>query len=87
MSDSAESKKLLKKYATARIPFIAINTIEHGRTLDILKETAEELQLSFYVHTSSKGIYDIVTEKITEFYNEYPEFNGVSKTKIIIRGE
>ena len=64
MSDSAEAKKLLKKYATARIPFIAINTIEHGRTLEILKETAEDLQLSFYVHTSSKGIYDIVSEKI-----------------------
>ena len=64
MSDTIESKELLKRYSIARIPFIAINTIEHGRTLDILKITAEDLQLSFYVHTSSKGVYDIVTEKV-----------------------
>lgn len=64
MSDTIESKELLKRYSIARIPFIAINTIEHGRTLDILKTTAEDLQLSFYVHTSSKGVYDIVTEKV-----------------------
>ena len=64
MSDAVESKNLLKRYSIARIPFIAINTIEHGRTLDILKETAEDLQLVFYVHTSSKGVYDIKTDKV-----------------------
>lgn len=40
-----------------------------------------ELLLKGYVDTNK----NIVTEKITEFYNEYPEFNGVSKTKIINR--
>lgn len=64
MSDAIKSKELLKRYSLARIPFIAINTIEHGRTLDILKETAEELQLSFFVHTSSKGVYDLVNDKV-----------------------
>ena len=63
MSDVNETKKLLKRYSTARIPFIAINTIERTRTLEILKEIAEELTLSFYVHTLSKGIYDITTDK------------------------
>ena len=45
MSDIAESKELLKRYSIARIPFIAINTIEPSRTLDVLKEIAGELQL------------------------------------------
>ena len=64
MSVVTKSKELLKRYSIARIPLITINTIEHGRTLEILKETAAELQLPFYVHTSSKGVYDIVTDKI-----------------------
>ena len=64
MSDIAKSKELLKRYSIARIPFIAINTIERARTLEILKEIAEELTLTFYVHTLSKGLYDITTEKI-----------------------
>jgi len=48
----------------ARIPFIAINTIERGRTLDMLKEVADELSLQDCVHTLSKGIYDLATEKV-----------------------
>ena len=63
MGDTKKSKELLMRYSIARIPLITINTIEHGRTLDILKETAAELQQPFYVHTSSKGVYDIVTDK------------------------
>ena len=63
MSDIAESKELLKRYSIARIPFISINTIEPSRTLDVLKEIAEELQLPFYAHTLTKGVYDITTDK------------------------
>lgn len=64
MSSIAKSKELLKRYSIARIPFIAINTIERMRTLDILKEIADELTLPFYVHTLSKGTYDLSTEKM-----------------------
>lgn len=60
----AKSKELLKRYSIARIPFIAINTIERARTLNILKEIADELTLPFYVHTLSKGLYDLSTEKV-----------------------
>ena len=63
MSDLAKSKELLKRYSIARIPFIVVNTIERTRTLDILKEVSEELNLPFYVHTLSKGVYDLGTEK------------------------
>ena len=66
MSDTAEAKKLIRRYSIARIPFIAINTIERGRTLDILKEISEELSLPFYVHTLSKGVYDIATDKVLD---------------------
>lgn len=64
MSDVAKCRELLKRYSIARIPFIVINSIERGRTLDILKEISEELSLQFCVHTLSKGIFDISTEKI-----------------------
>lgn len=64
MSDINKTKKLLKRYSIARIPFIAINTIERTRTLEILKDISEELTLPFYVHTLSKGMYDIGSDKI-----------------------
>lgn len=64
MSTLAESKELLKRYSIARIPFIAVNTIERARSLSVLKEVAEELNLPFYVHTLSKGVYDLSTEKV-----------------------
>lgn len=63
MSDIAKSKELLTRYSIARIPFIAINTIEPSRTLDMLKEISEELQLPFNVHTLTKGVYDLTTDK------------------------
>lgn len=63
MSEIGKSKELLKRYSIARIPFISINTIERARTLDILKEIAEELALPFYVHTLSKGIYELSSGK------------------------
>lgn len=63
MSDIFKSKELLERYSIARIPFISINTIEPSRALDILKDIAAELQLSFFVHSFTKGIYDISTEK------------------------
>ena len=64
MSNIIESKNLLQRYSIARIPFIAINTIERARTLEVLKEVSEELSLPFYVHTLSKGIYDLSSEKV-----------------------
>ncbi len=63
MSDIFKSKELLERYSIARIPFISINTIEPSRALDILKDIAAELQLSFFVHSFTKGIYDISTDK------------------------
>ncbi len=63
MSDIKKSKELLTRYSIARIPFIAINTIEPGRTLDMLKDVSIDLQIPFYVHTLTKGVYDLATDK------------------------
>ncbi|MDE6025285.1 MAG: AAA family ATPase [Lachnospiraceae bacterium] len=63
MSDIAKSKELIMRYSIARIPFIAINTIEPSRALDMLKEISEELQLPFNVHTLTKGVYDLTSDK------------------------
>lgn len=63
MSNIQKTKELLKRYSIARIPFIAIDTIEPSRTLDVLKEISEELELPFYAHTLSKGVYDISSNK------------------------
>lgn len=61
MSELLEAKELLKRYSIARIPFIAFNTIERSRALNALKDVADELNLTFFVHSLSKGIYDIST--------------------------
>ena len=63
MSDVAKCRELLRRYSIARIPFITIDSIERSRALDILKSVSEELSLTFYVHTLSKGIYDLNTDK------------------------
>lgn len=63
MSDLAKSKELLTRYSKARIPFVAVSTIERARTLEILKEVSKENNLTFFVHTLSKGVYDLVSEK------------------------
>jgi SpoVK/Ycf46/Vps4 family AAA+-type ATPase len=63
MSTLAECRELLHRYCVARIPFIAVNTIERGRTLEVLRDISKALSLSFFVHTLSKGVYDLATEK------------------------
>jgi SpoVK/Ycf46/Vps4 family AAA+-type ATPase len=64
MSDTAASKTILERYAIGRIPFVTINTIEQSNTLDILQEVAESIHTIFYVHTLSKGIYELGTGKV-----------------------
>lgn len=73
MSNTAKNKDLLTRYATARIPFISINTIEPTRTLELLKSISEDLNLPFYAHTTTKGVYDLATEKVL---NEDKSFYG-----------
>lgn len=64
MTNIAQSHELLQRYSIARIPFIAINTIERSRILDMLKNIGGELSLPFYVHTLSKGLYDLASGQV-----------------------
>ena len=88
MSDIAKSKELLKRYSIARIPFISVNTIEPGRALDVLKEIADELQLPFYVHTLTKGVYDISTDKaLSDDKSVYGAIDFMTKPENIIEAK
>lgn len=64
MSSIKSIHKMLVKYARARIPFVAIETIEKNRILAVLRSVAEELNLRYFVFTLSKGIYNIATGKV-----------------------
>lgn len=58
-----QSEDLLRRYMIARIPFLSLHTIERARVLDKVKDIAADLGLSVYVHTLSKGLYDLATNK------------------------
>lgn len=57
--NSIEFESLLTRYLMARIPFVAINTTERSRVLEIIKKVADTTRLSIYVHTLSEGMYEI----------------------------
>ena len=83
MSNIQKTKELLKRYSIARIPFIVIDTIEPSRTLDVLKEISEELELPFYAHTLSKGVYDISSNKtLNDDRSIYGAIDFMTETKI-----
>lgn len=64
MSNMKECMDKYRHYCKARIPFVAFDTIEVSRAIDIIKAVSEELGLSgVYVHSISKGMYDINTER------------------------
>ena len=64
MSNIAKSKEILQRYCLARIPFISVNTIEPQRALDVFRDISEEIHLPIYAHSVTKGVYDVVSEKV-----------------------
>ena len=59
-----ETKKTLTRYINARIPFIAINTIEKTRTLNLLKEISTEKNYNIKMFSMSKGFSDLNTGEV-----------------------
>lgn len=54
-----DTKNALTNYLKARIPFISIKTMEKNRILNMAKTISEENNTPIYVHSMSKGMYDI----------------------------
>ena len=64
MSNMKECMSKFRHFCQARIPFVAIDTIEVSRAIELIKAVTEGLGLSgVYVHSISKGMYDINTER------------------------
>jgi len=59
-----ETKQLLTQYLLARIPFIGINTIEKGRSLELLNEISKETNMTMKVHSMSKGFTNLTTGEV-----------------------
>lgn len=64
MSGVQDFSNKIKRYLIARIPFISINSIERARVLDIFTSVNEELHLPIYVHTLSKGMFDLTSNNL-----------------------
>ena len=50
---------IMKRYSLARIPFIAFNSMERARALEVFRSVSQDLSLPFYVHTMSKGMSEL----------------------------
>lgn len=65
-----ETKKKLRQYLLARIPFISINTIEKTRVVKMLREISQETNLFIAVNSMSKGTINILdNEKLDDKRN------------------
>ena len=95
MSDIKRAKELLKRYSSARIPFIVINTMERDRTLEILKEVAEYGANILTIHQSIplNGVATLTlsveilstTGNLSDMVAEIEENQGVHYLKIVGR--
>lgn len=59
-----ETKKILLRYLLARIPFINFDTIEKQRAIEMLSELSKEANLNIYIHSISKGFYNLSTNEL-----------------------
>ena len=64
MANVKDFSKKLKRYLIARIPFISIKSIERNRVLEAFSNLNQNLHLPIYVHTLSKGMYDLSNNNI-----------------------
>jgi ATP-dependent 26S proteasome regulatory subunit len=63
MPNTAQTRTILGRYLVARVPFVAVRTVERARVLPMLKRIAEERQLDIVAHTLSRGVYHVRTDK------------------------
>lgn len=63
MSDTKTFRETLIRYLRARIPFISIRSSERARVMEIIRDIAQELNISIYIHTLSQGMRDVVSNR------------------------
>lgn len=59
-----ECLKVTKQYLLARIPFISYTTVEKNRALELITKVAEDIKIPVFVHSMSKGVYNIQTKEL-----------------------
>ena len=59
-----ECLKVTKQYLLARIPFISYRTVERTRALDLISKVVEDIKIPVFVHSMSKGVYDLKTKEL-----------------------
>jgi len=59
-----ETFQVTKQYLLARIPFISYTTVEKNRALELITKVSEEIKVPVFVHTMSKGVYNIQTKEL-----------------------
>ena len=64
MTNTENFIKQLKRYLIARIPFISVNSIERARVLEAVTKANSDMRLPIFVHTLSKGMYDLSSHNI-----------------------
>lgn len=61
MSNRVQCVKTLQDYTSARIPFVAFQTIEVARAQVILGQVSQALSTPFYIHSSTKGMVELIS--------------------------
>lgn len=73
-------RNALERYISARIPFISIRSTERSRVMNILRETAEKINIPIYAHTLSEGMKDIMSQrKVNEDRSVYGALDFISQ--------
>lgn len=73
MSNRSESLTWLVKCLKARVPLIAIRTIEPNRAREVVRDAAGELRsLAFYDHSRTEGTRDLLSNQVTSDETSIP---------------
>lgn len=59
-----EFSETFRRYFKARLPLITVRTLERNRALDLMRDVAEGMNVSTYVHTMTNGTFEISSKKV-----------------------
>lgn len=63
--DLTETEQIVHSYLSARVPLVAIYSIEPNRVMDLLRSCANALRsMSYYEHSRTEGLKDLVSGQV-----------------------